>query len=62
MATVTITTQDVARADAFLEAYLKAKIPDADFGPGSANRDITIKAIAYVFAYLEAERRSVRSR
>jgi len=62
MATITITAQDVARADAFLEAYLTARIPDADFSPGSANRDITIKAIAYVFAYLEAERQAVRKR
>jgi hypothetical protein len=62
MATITITAQDVERADAFLEAYLKAKIPDADFSPGSANRDFTVKAIAYIFAYLESERNQARAR
>lgn len=60
MTITTITPQDVARADAFLDAYLRAKIPDADFGPGSVNRDFTVKAIAYIFAYLEAEREKVR--
>lgn len=62
MATITVSTQDVRDADQFLTAYLKDKIPDADFSEGSVTRDFVVKAIAYIFAYLEKERRLTRNR
>jgi hypothetical protein len=44
----------------FLTAYLSENIPDADFSEGSALRDFVVTAIAYIFAYLEKERKTTR--
>lgn len=62
MATVVISPQDLSNADTFLTAYLKDKITDADFSEGSVLRDFVVKAIAYIFAYLERERKITRDR
>lgn len=59
MATVTVTDLDLQRADAFLTAYLTAKVPDADFGKGSVLRDFCVKSIAFIFVFLEQERRKI---
>jgi hypothetical protein len=60
MATVTIDAQALADADAFLTAFLVEKIPDADFSQGSVIRDFVVTAVAYIFAYLEQERKATR--
>ena len=62
MATIYVSSQDLANADTFLTAYLKDKITDADFSEGSVLRDFVVKAIAYIFAYLERERKITRDR
>lgn len=62
MATITLSEQDIQLADVFLTAFLRDKIPDADFSEGSAIRDFVVKAIAYIFAYLEKERKITRDR
>ncbi len=59
---IVISQQDLTLADKFLTAYLMDKIPDADFSEGSVVRDFVIKAIAYIFAYLERERKIARDR
>lgn len=56
MASITVSDQDVSNADTFLTAYLQDKIPDADFSEGGVTRDFVVKAVAYIFAYLEKER------
>lgn len=60
MATITLDEQALADADAFLTAYLTEKIPDADFSKGSVIRDFVVTAIAYIFAFLEKERKTTR--
>lgn len=60
MATITIDDQALADADAFLTAFLTEKVPDADFSKGSVTRDFVITAIAYIFAFLESERKTTR--
>lgn len=62
MASIVISQQDLTRADTFLTTYLKDKITDADFSEGSVLRDFVVKAIAYIFAYLERERKITRDR
>ena len=39
----------------FLEQFLSAKLPNYDFSPGTANRDIAVNAIALVFAVLRQD-------
>jgi hypothetical protein len=58
--TITLDEKALSDADAFLTAYLSEKVPDADFSQGSVIRDFVITAIAYIFAYLEAERKKTR--
>lgn len=62
MATITISEQDVVAADAYLSAYLKEKIPEADFSQGSAIRDFVVKAIAHIFAFFRGEAQATRDR
>jgi len=58
--TITLDEKALSDADAFLTAYLSEKVPDADFSQGSVIRDFVITAIAYIFAYLEQERKTTR--
>jgi hypothetical protein len=62
VAVITVSEQDISLADTFLTAYLRDKISDADFSEGSVLRDFVVKAIAYIFAYLEKERKITRDR
>lgn len=60
MATITLDPQALKDADAFLTAYLKENVPDADFSQGGVIRDFVITAIAHIFAFLEKERKTTR--
>ena len=60
MATITLDQADLVNADKFLTQYLSEKVPDADFNEGSVVRDFMVTAIAFVFAYLEKERKITR--
>ncbi len=57
---VNIDPQDLASAANFLESFLGDAIPDGDFGRGTALRDLTVGALASVFAFLRAEATQVR--
>jgi len=59
-AAIQIDPQDVASAANFLEGFMGDSIPEGDFGPGTALRDLTIGALASVFAFLRAEATQVR--
>jgi hypothetical protein len=60
MATITLDEQALADADAFLTAYLTEKVPDADFSQGGVVRDFVVTSIAFIFAFLEQERKTTR--
>jgi hypothetical protein len=57
---VNINAQDVESAANFLEQFLGDAIPEGDFGRGTALRDLTVGALASVFAFLRAEATQVR--
>lgn len=54
MSTITINPSDVASASNFLEQVLSDAVPGGDFSRGTALRDLTIGAIAVVYAHLQA--------
>ena len=55
MTQVAIGQADVATAASFLEQFLTDQVPDGDFTQGTALRDLTVKAIAAVVAFLRAD-------
>src|SRR6266542_3550168 len=58
--TVNISPQDVASAANFLEALLRDSNPAGDFSSGTALRDLTIGALAAVFAFVRADATQIR--
>src|SRR6266536_2147991 len=58
--TVNISPQDVASAANFLEAFLSDSNPAGDFSSGTALRDLTIGALAAVFAFVRADATQIR--
>lgn len=59
---IDVSLNDVASAEAFLVQYLTEKVPEADFSPGSAVRDLCVSALSYAFALLRKELQAVRAR
>ena len=59
---ISVSQADIAEAESFLVTYLTEKIPEADFSPGSAMRDLCISSVAHVFAFLRKELQSVKAR
>lgn len=62
MEKIVVSEQDIEAADTFLTAYLKESVPEADWDRGTNMRDFVIKAIAYVYAYLQREIKAARDR
>ncbi len=60
--TIALSASDVADAANFLESFLGEEVPDGDFTKGTALRDLTIGAIAAIFAYLTQQNTLVRAR
>jgi len=60
--TIQINPQDATDAAAFLEQFLADQIPLGDFSKGTALRDLTIGALAAIFAYLTHENDLIRAR
>lgn len=58
----TVTLQDVTDAETFLVDFVSSKIVDGDYTEGAALRDLAIKAIAYIFAYLRKIDSQIRAR
>ena len=58
---IEIDAQDVARAEALLEALLTEQVPEGRFTRGSALRDLTVKALAFSFAYQQKENATVKA-
>ena len=62
MATIEISASDVSAAGNFLEQFLTDEVPSGDFTRGTALRDLTIGALAAIFAYLTNENNLVKNR
>jgi hypothetical protein len=58
--TVAISPQDVNDAANFLEQFLTDSIPDGDFSRGTSLRDLTIGALAAIYAFLRGENTTTR--
>lgn len=57
---VNIDPQDVSDAANFLEQYLGDAVPTGDYTSGTALRDLTIGALASIFAFLRADATQIR--
>lgn len=62
MATISVSAIDVTNAENFLEQFLTDSIPDGDFTKGTALRDLTVGAIAAIYAFLKSENDKVKAR
>jgi len=58
--TITIDASDVTAATNFLQQFLTDQVPLGDFTAGTALRDIAIKAIAAVVAFLRGDAAQIR--
>jgi hypothetical protein len=58
---IEISAQDVAEIEQFLETLLTDEVPEGRFTKGTALRDLTIKALAFVVAQQRKENQEVRS-
>jgi len=59
---ITVSSQDVSDAEDFLTEFISDKIADGDYTDGSALRDLAIKAISFVMAYLKQVDTQIRAR
>lgn len=57
---ITISADDVSTASNFLEQFLTDQVPAGDFSEGTALRDLCVKAIASVVAFLRADAAQIR--
>lgn len=55
MAEIEVTENDLSDAEQFLTEYLTEKVPAGNFSQGGALRDLSVKAFAYIYAYLRGE-------
>lgn len=58
---IEITAADVAKAEELLAAVVSEDVPDGDFSPGTAMRDLVVKGLSVVAAQLRAETATARS-
>jgi hypothetical protein len=58
---IEINADDVARAEAFLEVLLTESIPEGRFTPGTALRDLTVKALAFTFGAIQKDNAQVKA-
>lgn len=58
---IEISPNDVARAETFIASLLTDNVPEGQYGKGTALRDLTVKAFAFIFAHLQKENAQVRA-
>jgi len=58
---IEISAADVARAETFLASLLTEEVPEGRYSEGTALRDLTVKAFAYIFAHLTKENVTIQS-
>ena len=61
MSEIEIDQASLVSAVTFLEQFLSSKLPNYDFSPGTANRDIAINSIALVFSFLRKDISDIKS-
>jgi len=59
---IEVTPQDVSDAEDFLVEFVSDNIPDGDYSDGSLLRDMAIKSVAFVVAYLKKTDAQIRVR
>lgn len=59
---ITVDSQDVSDAEEFIVSFLNDRIDDGDYTEGALLRDLSVKAISYVFAYLRKTDAQIRVR
>jgi hypothetical protein len=59
---ITVDSQDVSDAEEFIVSFLSDRIDDGDYTEGALLRDLSVKAISYVFAYLRKTDAQIRVR
>lgn len=59
---IVVDSQDVSDATEFIVAFLSDRIDDGDYSEGALLRDLAVKAISYVFAYLRKTDAQIRVR
>lgn len=59
---IEVSPQDVADAEDFLVEFTEDNIPDGDYSDGALLRDMAVKAIAFVVAYLKKTDEQIRAR
>lgn len=62
MSTISISPDDVSSAEDFLETFLGDNIQDGDFSKGTALRDLTVGALAIVYAFFKLQNDKVKAR
>ena len=58
---IEISPDDVTRAEEFIASLLTDNVPEGRYTKGTALRDLTVKAFAFIFAHLQKENAQVRS-
>lgn len=58
---ITISAADVSAAANFLEQFLSDEVQEGDFSAGTALRDLTIKALATIVAFMRADASQIRA-
>jgi hypothetical protein len=59
---ITVDSQDVSDAEEFIVSFLNDRIDDGDYTEGALLRDLAVKGISYVFAYLRKTDAQIRVR
>lgn len=59
---ITVSAQDVADAEDFLVEFVSDNIPNGDYSDGSLIRDMAIKAVSFIVAYLKKTDEQIRVR
>jgi hypothetical protein len=59
---ITVVEQDITDAENRLEQYLTDNITDGDFKKGGALRDLAVKGLSAIYAFIRKEVENVRSR
>jgi hypothetical protein len=59
---IEVTSQDVADAEDFLVTFMEDKVTSGDYTDGAMMRDVAIKAISYIAAYLKKVDSQIRAR
>lgn len=58
---IEISSTDVSEAEAFLATLLEENIEDGRFTEGTALRDLAVKGLAFIHAYMQKENETVRT-